>query len=80
MLQNTGVTTGLYDVCFVDDRNGWAVGDRGVILSTEDGGAHWTSQDSGTNMRLQSLFFIDSSRGWISGQNGTMLHTEGGGK
>jgi photosystem II stability/assembly factor-like uncharacterized protein len=28
----------LHDVCFVDPRCGWAVGDRGTIWHTEDGG------------------------------------------
>ena len=29
----------LQDVCFVDRLHGWAVGDRGVIWQTQDGGA-----------------------------------------
>jgi len=31
----------LRDICFVDPRTGWAVGDCGVILHTCDGGTRW---------------------------------------
>ena len=34
----------LCDVWFVDPQHGWAVGDHGVILHTDDGGLHWTSR------------------------------------
>jgi len=29
-------------VCFVDEKNGWAVGPKKTILETHDGGQHWT--------------------------------------
>jgi photosystem II stability/assembly factor-like uncharacterized protein len=32
---------------FVDDQNGWAVGDLGTILSTTDGGRSWQAQRAG---------------------------------
>ena len=32
----------LCDVWFVDPQHGWAVGDHGVILHTDDGGQHWS--------------------------------------
>src|SRR5688572_23760815 len=32
---------------FVDDKRGWAVGDKGTILHTENGGESWTRQSSG---------------------------------
>lgn len=41
------VTVSLTSVCFADARNGWAVGHRGVILATRDGGAHWVRQLQG---------------------------------
>ena len=41
----------LNDVCFVDARQGWAVGDRGVILHTDDGGQRWSEQTSGVPAR-----------------------------
>ena len=37
----------LSDVCFVDPQFGWAVGDRGTIWHTENGGRDWHLQQSG---------------------------------
>ena len=44
---NTGQTLPIRDLTFVDDWHGWAVGDLGLILSTEDGGRTWQRQQSG---------------------------------
>lgn len=44
---NVPVTVSLTGVCFADALNGWAVGHRGVILATADGGANWTRQLQG---------------------------------
>ena len=49
----------LYNVLFVDDQHGWAVGDNGVILSTLDAGASWTAQASGTDVSLWVLGGLD---------------------
>jgi len=57
----------LTDVCFVDAQHGWAVGDRGVILHTADGGRQWTLQSSGVECRLASVCFLDASNGWAAG-------------
>ena len=35
----------LHDVTFVDAEYGWAVGDRGVILHTSDGGRTWPTAE-----------------------------------
>lgn len=33
-----------YDVCFVDPRDGWVVGDRASVYQTVDGGKRWRQQ------------------------------------
>ena len=63
----------LHDITFVDAQHGWAVGDRGVILATDDGGAHWHAQTSGVETPLLSVSFVDPQRGWIVGGNTTPL-------
>jgi photosystem II stability/assembly factor-like uncharacterized protein len=40
MLEDAELTS----VWFLDSDQGWVVGDRGVILHTEDGGRHWQLQ------------------------------------
>ncbi len=57
----------LHDVWFVDPLHGWAVGDRGVVWHTDDGGQNWTLQPSGHDGPLYSVFFLDSKTGWAAG-------------
>ncbi|HEX2474323.1 MAG TPA: YCF48-related protein, partial [Lacipirellulaceae bacterium] len=78
----------LADVFFIDQANGWAVGDRGVIWHTADGGATWREQSSGVSCRLNCVFFLDARRGWAAGgehrplgrsTQGVLLQTTDGG-
>lgn len=64
--QNSGVTTHLRDVFFVDNQTGWAVGNNGVVLATTDGGQNWTAQTSGTTDEFRTVFFIDANIGWAA--------------
>lgn len=57
----------LTSITFVDADNGWAVGDRGVIWHTIDGGRNWQRQDSFTHSRLESVSFADAQTGWAVG-------------
>lgn len=79
----------LCDVCFLDPDRGWAVGDRGVILHTTDGGRNWQLQASPVNCRWESLCFLDDRHGWIVGgwthpythrNSGVVLRTQDGGE
>src|SRR5688572_22592178 len=79
----------LADVCFVDPQTGWAVGDRGVIWHTADGGRTWRLQASGVTARLESVFFLDPQHGWAAGGScepgtfettGVVLRTRDGGR
>ncbi|MCD6400050.1 T9SS type A sorting domain-containing protein [candidate division WOR-3 bacterium] len=78
-IQESGVTSRLYGVSFVDSLKGWISGSNGVIVHTTDGGATWTPQTSGTSNRLDAIFFLDSLNGWAGGSYGTLLHTIDGG-
>ena len=57
----------LHDVFFLNERTGWAVGDRGVIMHTRNGGADWQLQHSSFSCRWRSVCFVDPQRGWIVG-------------
>jgi photosystem II stability/assembly factor-like uncharacterized protein len=79
----------LADICFVDPQNGWAVGDRGAIWHTADGGSTWQLQPSGTKCNLESVHFVDANSGWAVGGSirpytyqtaGVVLRTRDGGK
>ena len=65
---------------FVDCLRGWVAGDDGTILHTEDGGATWLTQSSGTTERLNAVQFITKDKGWAVGRRGAILNTIDGGK
>jgi len=77
--QSSGTTNNLRSVSFVDNLNGWAVGDGGVILHTSNGGVNWSTQISSTANNLRSVSFADSLHGWAVGDSGTILVTDDGG-
>lgn len=85
MLQDAELT----DVMFIDGLRGWAVGDRGLILATINGGKHWQRQPSGASCRLECVHFIDADNGWAAGgishpythaSRGVLLRTRNGGR
>ncbi len=59
--------TRLNDIRFVDPQKGWAVGDRGVVLRTEDGGRRWQPQNSGVDCTLSSVWFHNEQVGVAAG-------------
>lgn len=69
----------LFDMATVGDRL-CAVGERGVILWSEDGGTSWHGGLAPTTRTLVSASFADSSIGFAVGQGGTLLRTDDGGK
>lgn len=79
----------LHDVCFVDRDYGWAVGDRGTVLHTRDGGQSWLRQATPTTGRLEAIQFVNRTHGWAVGGRtvritkrpvGILLRTVDGGK
>src|SRR3954451_15701038 len=58
----------LHGVFFVDAKEGWAVGDDGVIRHSIDGGKSWEDQASGTRASLRGVYFLDESVGWAVGR------------
>lgn len=45
----------------------WAVGDRGLILASQDGGRSWNPQLSGTSLNLYAVAFLDEQHGFAVG-------------
>jgi len=59
----------LRSVYFTDSLYGWAVGDTGTIIHTQDGGDSWVEQDAGTDNNVVHVFFLDRQSGWASSWN-----------
>ena len=79
----------LTSICFVNADLGWAVGDRGAIWHTADGGRNWQLQRSPATCRLETVQFLDAENGWAVGgwthpythqTSGIVLRTRDGGK
>ena len=66
----------LAGIQFVSSQQGWVVGQR-QILATTDGGRHWTVQDSG-RLNLTSVDFISTQTGWAVGSSSLLTTTDGG--
>lgn len=76
-------------VQFLGSKTGWAVGDRGVIRKTEDGGRTWQFVSSPVQCPLTHICFLTNQIGWIAGggtaphghmNQGVLLFTKDGGK
>jgi photosystem II stability/assembly factor-like uncharacterized protein len=63
--QNSGSFAWLHAVFFVDVQRGWAVGSKGALLQTADGGARWTLRPKPSEDALEDVFFTDEQTGWI---------------
>ncbi|HEU4596105.1 MAG TPA: YCF48-related protein [Pyrinomonadaceae bacterium] len=64
--QKSGTLAWLHAVYFVDERRGWAVGGKGALLSTEDGGARWELRRAPVEDTLNDIFFTDERTGWVA--------------
>lgn len=89
IIQDSGVTVTLRDVCFVDSLHGWAVGDSATIIATTNGGDTWKRQKSPVkDIRLRKVIFFNKDIGYIIGDNqdqssspkGFILATNNGGR
>jgi photosystem II stability/assembly factor-like uncharacterized protein len=75
--EDTQITT----IQFLDEKNGIALGEFGLTVMTDDGGATWKK---GPKMPGEfyayAALFASRNEGWVSGLAGQMLHTTDGGK
>jgi photosystem II stability/assembly factor-like uncharacterized protein len=56
-----------------------AVGERGHILISDDGGGSWRQAESPTRTALTGVFFADHDHGWAVGHDSAILRTTDGG-
>jgi photosystem II stability/assembly factor-like uncharacterized protein len=70
----------LFSTCFVNDKEGWAVGDLGRVFHTIDGAKTWERQVLGNNRSFVALACPDSQHLWAVGQAGDIVSSSDGGK
>jgi photosystem II stability/assembly factor-like uncharacterized protein len=57
-----------------------AVGERGIILLSDDSGASWRQAQVPASVSLTSVQFVDAEQGWAVGHLGVVLHSADGGE
>lgn len=57
-----------------------AVGERGVIVLSDDNGRSWRQVQVPVSVSLSAVQFVDTERGWAVGHAGTVLATIDGGE
>lgn len=57
-----------------------AVGERGIVLLSDDNGANWHQASVPVSVTLTVVRFADEARGWAAGHNGVLLRTTDGGE
>ena len=63
--QTTGTLAWLHSVFFLDRDRGWAVGSKGTLLATNNGGKSWKQQPAATQDVIRDIYFIDEQNGWM---------------
>ena len=56
-----------------------AVGERGIALFSDDGGAQWRQSQVPTSVSLTAVQFVGEKQGWAVGHGGVVLHTSDAG-
>ncbi|WP_321812250.1 MULTISPECIES: WD40/YVTN/BNR-like repeat-containing protein [unclassified Burkholderia] len=56
-----------------------AVGERGIVLVSDDAGRQWRQAKVPVSVTLTSVQFVDARQGWAAGHSGVVLHTGDGG-
>lgn len=64
---------------FTDSNNGWAVGQKGIIQHTTDGGLNWELQHNNPDMLFRSGCHLNQNEAWVVGWS-NILHTSDAGQ
>ena len=77
--QSSATSVGLNTVACLSSSTCVAVGDRGTILRTMNGGSTWRRQTFGTTIDLDGVACLSPSTCVVVGDRGTILRTTNGG-
>ncbi|MEO1434996.1 MAG: LamG-like jellyroll fold domain-containing protein [Bacteroidota bacterium] len=77
--QVSGTVNQLNGVYFVDNNTGYAVGNSGTILKTENGGGTWINVGPAYPWNLNAVYCLDANNIICVGDNGVVLISNDGG-
>jgi photosystem II stability/assembly factor-like uncharacterized protein len=69
----------LHAVAFADQTRGYIVGEKGIILRTDDGGLTWKDQENSAKTNLFAISIASRDDVLIAGDQGRVLGTKDGG-
>jgi photosystem II stability/assembly factor-like uncharacterized protein len=76
---DSGTGKDLHTLFFVDSKIGFAGGDEGALVKTDNAGKVWKALNPGIAETINGIHFIDADTGFIIGENNTFLTTHDGG-
>lgn len=68
----------LQGLFFLDGKQGWIVGEKGLALATGDSGATWQVVETGSGATLRFVHFKDDQTGWVCGDGDPKAPKTGG--
>jgi photosystem II stability/assembly factor-like uncharacterized protein len=74
------ISSTLIDVAYAGSRRVVAVGERGIVLYSDDQGENWQQGKMPFFRMLTGVSFIDDKRGWAVGHQSMVFHTRDGGE
>ena len=77
---NSPTSNSLNSICFINDSLGFACGNQGTVIKTENGGTSWEILNDSSAIDLYDIKFISTMNGFIVGEKGTILSTFNEGK
>lgn len=78
--QNVSQIATLYGVEMYSEDLGWAIGEKGTILKTVDGGVTWASREAPVSVNYKRLKFFNESIGYAIAEKGYIIKTINGGE
>ncbi|MDI6403012.1 T9SS type A sorting domain-containing protein, partial [Balneolaceae bacterium ANBcel3] len=73
---NSDTSLDLNAVDFVDENNGLAVGGRGIVLRTRNGGSSWVNRRNPNVRIFNDLQLLDDQRAWAVDADGYILYSD----
>lgn len=72
------VTSDLNTVYFDGNKRGWAAGDDGVVITTDDGGITWKQQETAMTDDINDIYFRNKDDGFLLAGNRIWQTANGG--
>jgi len=69
----------LHKLQFVNDTEGWAVGEWGLVVKSTDGGESWFQTNTITGEGMFGIYFYDSDHGFVVGKDENIIRSTNGG-